>query len=144
MNSVKKTKFFNKVERKWVLIDVKDMVLGRVSTRIAKILQGKTKPTYSPNFLCGDKVVVINAKHIKITGSKLENKIYDRYSGYPGGIKEINFRTLQEKNPSRILYNSVRGMLPKTWLGKRMLRALKIYPDDKHGQIAQQPIKLTV
>ncbi|MDP2922546.1 MAG: 50S ribosomal protein L13 [Candidatus Omnitrophota bacterium] len=141
---MKKTKFFNHVEQKWVLIDAKDEVLGRLSTRIAKILQGKTKPTYSPNFLCGDKVVVINAKHIKITGNKLENKIYDRYSGYPGGIKEINLKTLQEKNPSRVLYNAIKGMLPKTLLAKRMIRSLKIYPEDKHAQIAQKPIKLEV
>ena len=141
---MKKTQFFNKVERKWVLIDAKDMVLGRLSTRIAKILQGKTKATYSPNFLCGDKVVVINAKHIKITGNKLENKNYDRYSGYPGGIKEISLKRLQEKNPSRVLYCAVRGMLPKTLLAKRMIRGLKIYAEDKHDQEAQQPVKLEV
>jgi large subunit ribosomal protein L13 len=141
---VKKTQFFNKVERKWILIDAKDMVLGRLSTRIAKILQGKTKATYTPNFLCGDKVIVINAKHIKITGNKLENKNYDRYSGYPGGIKEISLKRLQEKNPSRVLYCAVRGMLPKTLLAKRMIRGLKIYAEDKHDQEAQQPVKLEV
>ena len=141
---MKKTQFFNKVERKWVLVDAKDKVLGRLSTRIAKILQGKTKATYSPNFLCGDKVIVINAKHIKITGNKLENKNYDRYSGYPGGIKEISLKRLQEKNPSRVLYCAIRGMLPKTLLAKRMIRGLKIYPEDKHGQEAQQPTKIEV
>lgn len=141
---MKKTKFFNNVERKWILIDAKDMVLGRLSTRIAKILQGKTKATYSPNFLCGDKVIVINAKHVKITGNKLENKNYDRYSGYPGGIKEISLKRLQEKNPSRVLYCAVRGMLPKTLLAKRMIRGLKIYAEDKHDQEAQQPVKLEV
>ncbi|MCK9614994.1 MAG: 50S ribosomal protein L13 [Candidatus Omnitrophica bacterium] len=141
---MKKTQFFNKVERKWVLIDAKDMVLGRLSTRIAKILQGKTKATYTPNFLCGDKVIVINAKHIKITGNKLENKNYDRYSGYPGGIKEISLKRLQEKNPSRVLYCAVKGMLPRTLLAKRMIRGLKIYAEDKHDQEAQQPVKLEV
>jgi len=141
---VKKTQFFNKVERKWVLIDAKDKVLGRLSTRIAKILQGKTKATYSPNFLCGDKVIVINAKHVKITGNKLENKNYDRYSGYPGGIKEISLKRLQEKNPSRVLYSAVRGMLPKTLLAKRMIRGLKIYAEDKYEQEAQQPTKIEV
>lgn len=141
---MKKTQFFNKVERKWVLIDAKGKVLGRLSTRIAKILQGKTKATYSPNFLCGDHVVVINARHIKLTGTKLENKKYDRYSGYPGGIKEIGMKTLQEKNPSRLIYCSVRGMLPKTLLGKRMIRGLKIYAEDKHEQEAQKPIKIEV
>lgn len=141
---MKKTQFFNKVERKWVLIDAKDKVLGRLSTRIAKILQGKTKATYSPNFLCGDKVIVINAKHVKITGNKLENKNYDRYSGYPGGIKEISLKRLQEKNPSRVLYCAVRGMLPKTLLAKRMIRGLKIYAEDKYEQEAQQPTKIEV
>ncbi len=141
---MKKTQFFNKAERKWVLIDAKDKVLGRLSTRIAKILQGKNKAIYSPNFLCGDKVIVINAKHIKITGNKLENKNYDRYSGYPGGIKEISLKRLQEKNPSRVLYCSVRGMLPKTLLAKRMIRGLKIYAEDKYEQIAQQPVKIEV
>jgi large subunit ribosomal protein L13 len=141
---VKKTQFFNKVERKWVLVDAKDQVLGRLSTRIAKILQGKTKATYSPNFLCGDKVVVINAKHVKITGNKLENKNYDRYSGYPGGIKDISLKRLQEKNPSRVLYCAIRGMLPKTLLAKRMIRGLKIYAEDKYEQEAQQPTKIEV
>lgn len=141
---MKKTQFFNKVERKWVLINAKDKVLGRLSTRIAKILQGKTKATYSPNFLCGDKVIVINAKHVKITGNKLENKNYDRYSGYPGGIKEISLKRLQEKNPSRVLYCAIRGMLPKTLLAKRMIRGLKIYAEDKYEQEAQQPTKIEV
>jgi large subunit ribosomal protein L13 len=141
---VKKTKFFNDVDRKWVLIDAKDKVLGRLSTRIARILQGKTKATYSPNLLCGDRVVVINASQIKITGNKLENKMYDRYSGYPGGIKEISMKDMQAKNPSRLLYCAVRGMLPKSMLAKRMIRGLKIYPDAKHEQEAQQPIKLEV
>jgi len=141
---VKKTQFFNKVERKWVIVDAKDQVLGRLSTRIAKILQGKTKATYSPNFLCGDKVIVINAQHVKITGNKLENKNYDRYSGYPGGIKEISLKRLQEKNPSRVLYCAVRGMLPKTLLAKRMIRGLKIYAEDKYEQEAQQPKKIEV
>ncbi|MDD4183366.1 MAG: 50S ribosomal protein L13 [Candidatus Omnitrophica bacterium] len=141
---MKKTQFFNKVERKWVLVDAKDQVLGRLSTRIAKILQGKTKATYSPNFLCGDKVIVINAKHVKITGNKLESKNYDRYSGYPGGIKDISLKRLQEKNPSRVLYCAVRGMLPKTLLAKRMIRGLKVYAEDKYEQEAQQPTKIEV
>lgn len=141
---MKKTKFFNKVERKWLLIDAKDEVLGRLSTRIARILQGKNKPTYSPNFLCGDKIIVINAKHIKVTGTKVENKMYDKYSGYPSGISEISFKALQEKNPTRAIYYAVKGMLPRTMLGKQMLRSLKIYPETEHKQIAQQPVKLEV
>jgi large subunit ribosomal protein L13 len=141
---MKKTKFFNQEERKWVLIDAKNRILGRLATRIAKILQGKHKPTYSPNFLCGDKVVVINAKYIKVTGKKREDKIYDKYSGYPGGRKEITFKRLMEKNPSKILYLAVKGMLPKNKLGKLMLRSLKIYPEDKYPHQAQRPKEIEV
>jgi len=141
---MKKTKFFNQVESKWILVDAKDKVLGRLAAQIAKILQGKTKPTYSPNFLCGDHVVVINASLIKCTGNKSEQKMYDRYSGYPGGIRAISLKDLQAKNPSRVIYCAVKGMLPKTMLAKRMIRRLKIYPDDKHQQQAQQPVLLEV
>jgi large subunit ribosomal protein L13 len=142
---VRKTKFFNKEDnRKWVFIDAKDKVLGRLSTRIAKILQGKHKPTYSPNSLCGDKVVVINAKYIKVTGKKWEDKMYDKYSGYHSGRKEISFKKLMEKNPSRILYLAIKGMLPKNKLAKRMLRSLKIYSDDKHFHQAQKPEEINI
>lgn len=136
---MKKTKFFSDSKKNWVLIDAKDKVLGRLSTRIARILQGKHKATYSPNFLCGDHVVVINAKHVKITGNKLQQKTYDRYSGYPGGIREITMERLAEKNPTRILYLAVQGMVPKTLLGKKMMRLLKVYPDATHGHVAQNP-----
>lgn len=141
---MKKTTFFNKVERNWVLIDAKDKVLGRLSTRIAKILQGKNKPTWSPNFLCGDKVVVINAKHIRVTGLKSDNKKYDKYSGYPDGRKEIPLNKLMEKNPTRALHLSVKRMLPKNKLQKLMLRSLKIYPESEHSQVAQSPKKIEV
>jgi large subunit ribosomal protein L13 len=140
----KKTKFFNNEERKWVVVDARDKVLGRLSTRIAKILQGKHKPTYSPNFLCGDKVVVINAKYMRLTGNKVDEKIYDKYSGYPSGRKEITFKGLVEKNPCKPLYLSVKGMLPKNWLGKMMMRSLKIYPEDKHVHAAQKPQDIEV
>ncbi|MBU2102574.1 MAG: 50S ribosomal protein L13 [Candidatus Omnitrophota bacterium] len=141
---MKKTKFFNQENKNWVLIDAKDKVLGRLSSRIARMLQGKHKTTYSPNFICGDHVVVINAKHIKFTGNKLTQKAYDRYSGYPGGIKDITLGRLLDKNPSRVLYVAVQGMIPKTQLGKRMMRLLKIYPDEKHEHQAQKPKKIEV
>jgi large subunit ribosomal protein L13 len=141
---VKKTKFFSDTKKDWLLIDAKDKVLGRLSSRIAKILQGKHKATYSPNFLCGDHVVVINAKHVKITGNKLKQKAYDRYSGYPGGIKEITMERLAEKNPTRILYLAVQGMVPRTLLGKRMMRLLNVYPDATHGHVAQNPKAIEV
>ena len=135
----KTTKFFNNEERNWVLIDAKDMILGRLATRIAIILQGKNKPTYSPNFLCGDRVIVINAKHIKVTGTKYETKIYDKYTGYNSGRKEMAYKVLAEKNPELILKMAVKGMLPKNNLGRNMLRALKIKAEAHHGQEAQKP-----
>jgi len=136
---MKKTKFFNKEERKWVLIDAKDRILGRLATRIARILQGKTKPTYTPNFLCGDRVIITNSKLIKFSANKRETKIYDKFTGYPSGRKEMTLKVLMDKNPSRALYLAVRGMLPKSNLGAQMLKSLKIYPEDTHKQKAQNP-----
>ncbi len=141
---MKKTKFYPSVERRWLLVDAKGKTLGRLATRIARILQGKTKPTYSPNFLCGDYVVVINAKYIKVTGKKLKEKIYDKYSGYPKGRKEITLEKLMQKNPTKVLYLAVKGMLPKNRLGKRMLRSLKVYSENEHPHTAQNPVKVEV
>jgi len=141
---MKKTKFYNDIEGKWVLIDAKDMVLGRLATRIARILMGKTKPGYTPNFICGDKVVVINAKLVKYTGNKLKKKIYDKYSGYPSGRKEITLEELNKKNPVLALRSAVKGMLPRNVLAKQMLRNLKIYPENKHAHEAQKPEKIEV
>ena len=140
----KKTKFYNNVERKWVLINAKDKVLGRLAVRIATILQGKNKPKYSPNFICGDNVVVINAKYVKFTGNKLKNKTYDKYSGYPDGRKEITLEKLKEKNPAKVVYYAVKRMLPKNVLAKRMIRMLKIYPEEQHYHKAQTPQEIEV
>ncbi|MBD3245445.1 MAG: 50S ribosomal protein L13 [Candidatus Omnitrophica bacterium] len=141
---MKKTRFFNSEERKWVVIDARDKVLGRLSCQIARILQGKNKPTYTPNFLCGDKVIVINADHIRVTGNKAQQKVYDKYSGYPSGRKEITYQRLAEKNPTKVLYLAVKRMLPKNWLGKRMARSLKIYPGQTHLHEAQKPENIEV
>ena len=127
-----------------MLVDAKDKVLGRLSTRIARILQGKNKPSYSPNFLCGDRVIVINVKHVKISANKGESKIYDKYTGFHSGRKEMRFKILMEKNPSRILYLAVKGMLPKSNLGAQMLRSLRIYPEGEHKQLAQKPQPLNI
>ena len=132
------TKFYNRVEKRWLLIDAKDRVLGRLATRISRILQGKDKPQYSPNFLCGDNVVVINAKHIRVTGNKLKDKVYDKYTGYPGGRKEISLEKLMQKNSQKALSLAVKGMLPRNILGKEMFKHLKIYPEDKHPHLAPQ------
>ncbi len=141
---MKKTKFFNQEERSWVLIDARDKVLGRLASRIAKILQGKNKPTYTPNFLCGDRVVVINARHVRFTANKYHQKVYDKYTGFPSGRKEMSLRVLMEKNPAKVLELAVRGMLPRNNLGSRMLKSLRIYPESEHNQKAQLPKEIKV
>ncbi len=141
---MKKTKFFNKEERKWLVIDAKDKILGRLASRIAKILQGKDKAVYSPNFLCGDRILVINAKYIRFTGNKLKDKVYDKYTGYPSGRKEMKLEVLLEKNSTKVLQSAVKGMLPKSNLGSQMLKSLYVYPEGEHKQQAQQPIKIEV
>ncbi len=138
---MKKTKFYNNVESKWILIDARNEILGRLAVRISRILQGKNKAVYSPNFLCGDHVVVINVEHVRVTGNKLKAKVYDKYSGYPSGRKEIVFDKLIKKNSVKSLYLAVKGMLPKNVLAKRMLRNLRIYPQEEHPHTAQNPLK---
>ncbi len=141
---MKQTRFFNVAERNWLVIDAKDKILGRLAVQVAKILMGKTKPIYTPNALCGDKVVVINAQHLRLTGNKELDKTYDRYSGYPSGRKEMAFKVMKGKNPTKVLYLAVKGMLPKSNLGARMLKSLRIYPEASHRQQAQQPQALSV
>ena len=127
------------IEQKWYLIDCSNQTLGRLSVRVANILRGKTKPEYTPNADVGDFVVLINAKNIKVTGSKSENKIYYSHSGYPGGIKKINFKDLLEKDPEKVLRNSVKVMLPKNKLNRQIIKKLKIYSDEVHPHEAQNP-----
>jgi len=136
---MKKTKFFSSCPEKWVVVDAKDKILGRLATRIARVLQGKHKPIYTPNAICGDKVIVINARHVKLTADKYNTKIYDRYSGYPGGLKNISLRDLMKKNPTKVVYTAVKGMLPKNNLGREMAKSLKVYAEDQHDQQAQKP-----
>ena len=140
---MRKTKYI-KQEGKWVLIDAKDKVLGRLATRIAKVLQGKHKATYTPNFISGDNVVVINAKYIKVTGKKVDDKVYDKYTGYPSGRKEMPLKRLQEKNPSRVGTLAVKGMLTKMILGRQMLKKLKVYDEGSHKHQAQKPQSIEV
>tara|TARA_B100000963_G_scaffold361850_1_gene400284 strand:+ start:7044 stop:7469 length:426 start_codon:yes stop_codon:yes gene_type:complete len=127
------------IEQKWYLIDCSDQTLGRLSVRVANILRGKTKPEYTPNADVGDFVVLINAKNIKVTGSKDENKLYFSHSGYPGGIKKINFKDLLEKDPEKVLRRSIKGMLPKNKLNRQIIKKLKVYSDDVHPHEAQNP-----
>ena len=130
------------IEQKWYLIDCSNQTLGRLSVRVANILRGKTKPEYTPNADVGDFVVLINAKNIKVTGSKNENKIYYSHSGYPGGIKKINFKDLLEKDPEKVLRNAVKGMLPKNRLNRQIIKKLKVYDDGNHPHEAQNPEEL--
>lgn len=122
----------NEIKRNWWLVDVKDKVLGRISSEIASLLRGKHKPIFVPYKDVGDYVVVINAKDLKITGKKLEQKIYFRHSGHLGGLKKERLKDLMEKNPGKIIMMSVSGMLPKNKLKKFWLKRLYIYQNEKH------------
>lgn len=129
------------VSKKWLLVDAKDQVLGRLATQIAKVLRGKHKVDYTPHIDCGDSIVVINAMHIRITGKKVEQKIYYRHSGYPGGIKKRTARQIIEgKFPTRILNLAVKRMLPKeSPLARKQLKNLHIFSEAKHTHEAQKP-----
>ncbi len=129
----------NNVERKWLIIDAEDRVLGRMATEIATILRGKNKAVFTPHVDTGDFVIVINADKVKLTGKKLAQKKHVYHTGHPGGLKEIPYSTLMEKNPEKIIELAVKGMLPKNSLGRAMYRKLKIYRGTEHGHEAQKP-----
>jgi len=126
------------INREWVHVDATDKVLGRLASRIAVVLMGKHRPTYTRHTDTGDFVVVTNAPKIRVTGRKLDQKVYQRYSGYPGGLKETSMRTMMEKKPGQVLRLAVRRMLPKGALGNKMLKKLKIYSGPDHPHQAQQ------
>jgi large subunit ribosomal protein L13 len=126
----------------WYLIDAEGKTLGRLASLIAEILRGKHKPTYTPNLLCGDHVVVINAAKIKVTGNKLTDKVYTRYSGYPGGLKRRNLKQAISHDPTFPLYHAVYGMLGETRLRKLQMKRLKVYAGPEHSHQAQKPIKI--
>ena len=128
------------LEPKWYVVDVSDQVLGRVATRIATILMGKHRPEYTPHVDTGDFVVVLNAAQIRLTGAtKGEQRTYQRYSGYPGGLKEETLTEVLAKDTEKVIREAVRRMLPKSRLGEQMLSKLKVYRDQKHPHQAQQP-----
>ena len=127
------------VEREWVLIDATDQVLGRVASVAAQILKGKHKPQYTPHVDTGDFVIVINADKIKVTGAKAADKVYYRHSGYVGGLKSETFAEAMEKHPERVIEHAVKGMLPKTTLGRAQGLKLKVYAGPEHPHAAQQP-----
>lgn len=134
----------SEVTRRWVLIDAKDLPLGRLSTEIAKYLIGKYKPTYTPHIDGGDYVVVINAAEVPVTGDKETGKIYYRHSGFPGGIKDATLKEVREKFPERIIETAVKGMLPKNKLSAERMKRLKVFPGSEHAHTAQTPEKVEV
>jgi large subunit ribosomal protein L13 len=129
--------------RRWYLIDANGAVLGRVATKIANLLRGKTKPTFTPHQDAGDFVVVINAAGLKLSGEKLDGKLYYRHSGYPGGVRKWTARRELADQPERMLREAVRGMLPKNRLGRQLATKLKVYRDGDHPHSAQQPTPVT-
>jgi large subunit ribosomal protein L13 len=130
------------VERRWFVVDADGQVLGRLASRIATVLRGKHKPPFTPHIDVGDFVVVVNAGKVKLTGSKLDTKLYRRHSGYPGGLTEIPYRRLLETHPERAIERAVRGMLPKGRLGRQLRTKLKVYggPDHPHGSQKPEPL----
>jgi large subunit ribosomal protein L13 len=132
------------LEKKWYIVDAESAVLGRLSAHVAAVLRGKHKPIFTPHADTGDFVVVINAEKVKLTGNKMAAKTYERYSMHPGGLKELNARTLLALKPEELIKLAVRGMLPKNALGRRMIKKLKVYKGSEHPHQAQQPERLEV
>lgn len=132
------------VKREWYLIDAAGLTLGRLASKIATMIRGKTKPIYTPHLDVGDYVVVINAEKVKVTGKKLLDKFYARHSGYPGGIKLTNLKTMLEKKPEDVIRLAVKGMLPKGSLGRKMIKKLKVYRGSEHPHVAQNPKAVNV
>lgn len=127
------------IEREWYLIDAEGKTLGRLASEVAKILRGKHKPIFSPHLNTGDYVIMINAEKVRVTGKKLDEKIYYRHSGYPGGLKSITLREQLKRHPARVLRAAVWGMLPHNRLGRQIIKNLKVYAGSSHPHQAQQP-----
>ena len=132
------------IEESWILVDATSKTLGRLAAQIANILSGKNKPEYTPNADMGDFVVVVNASEVNVTGKKLDQKLYYRHSGYPGGIKSKPLREIMENSANDAIKSAVKGMLPKSKLGRQMFTKLKVYNDDQHPHAAQKPVTLDI
>ena len=132
------------VDKQWLLVDAEGETLGRLASKIAKLLRGKHKPNFTPHVDCGDNVVVINAEKVDLSGNKWEAKTYNRYTGYPGGQRSMTAKEVLAKNPGRIVEKAVKGMLPKNRLGADLFRNLKVYVGPEHGQEAQKPKKINL
>jgi len=134
----------HEIEKKWYLVDAKEKVLGRLASEIATVLRGKHKPVFTPHMDAGDYVVVVNADKVMLTGDKLEKKTYYRHSGYVGGLKETTAKEMLQKRPENLIKFAVKGMLPKTSLGRRQLTKLKVYAGQDHPHQAQKPEKMEI
>jgi len=129
----------DKIERKWYVVDAEGCTLGRLASEVAKVLRGKNKPVFTPHIDTGDYVIIINAEKIKVTGKKLDQKIYYRHSGYVGGMKEMTLKEMLNKKPEKVLELAVKGMLPKGPLGRAMIKKLHVYAGPEHQHEAQKP-----
>ena len=132
------------IERKWYVVDAQGQTLGRLASEVAKVLRGKNKPTYTPSMDTGDNVIIVNAEKIKVTGKKLDQKIYYRHSDYVGGMKETTLKEMLAKKPENVLYLAVKGMLPKGPLGRKMIKKLHVYAGPEHNHAAQKPEVLEI
>ncbi len=132
------------IERKWYVIDAEGQTLGRLSSEIAKILRGKNKPTFTPHIDTGDNVIVVNAEKIKVTGKKMDQKIYYKHSDYPGGMRETTLKEMLDKKPTDVITLAVKGMLPKGPLGRTMIEKLHVYAGAEHPHAAQKPEALEI
>lgn len=130
------------VEHKWYVVDLKDVILGRAAVKIADRLRGKDKPIFSPHMDCGDNIIVINARHVAVTGNKAEDKKYYRYTGFPGGLRKRTYSEMMTKFPERVIEHAVRGMIPHNRLGRKVFKKLHVYADGSHPHNAQKPEKL--
>jgi large subunit ribosomal protein L13 len=129
----------SEIQRQWFVVDARDQTLGRLASEIAKVLRGKHKPIYAPHLDTGDFVIVVNAEKVHVTGKKMDQKMYHRHSGYPGGLTSITLREQLKRHPTRVIRSAVKGMLPHNRLGRAMLKKLKVYAGDAHPHEAQQP-----
>ena len=132
----------NAIQRQWHVLDAQEMVLGKLASKAAMLLMGKTKPSYTPFLDTGDHVIVINASKVRVTGRKEEDKQYRHFTGYPGGLVTKSLKRVRQEKPVRLIEDAIFGMLPKTKLGKQMYRKLKVYAGDKHPHAAQKPVAM--
>ena len=130
------------IQRKWYIVDATDVALGRLASQVASILRGKNKPEFTPNVDTGDYVIVVNCANVKLTGKKLEQKYHTYHTGYAGGLKEIQYKTLMENDPCKAVMLAIKGMLPKNSLGRQMIKKVRLYADAEHAHAGQNPIEI--